>query len=68
MTDCVFYNFFNTINVPELTEIMCSIDNAIFNSYLPDEIFFSRESKNSKISTGDIKCTFCIKNLTGIIK
>lgn len=64
VTDCVFYNFFKTIDVPELTNIMCSIDNAIFNSYLPDEIFFSRESKNSKISTGNIKCTFCIKNLT----
>lgn len=42
VTKCMFFEFYNYMNTPELTKIMCSADNAIFNTYLPNEIVFER--------------------------
>ncbi len=42
VTSCLFFRFFKQMGCPELCTIMCAIDNAIFNSYLPNEIVFTR--------------------------
>jgi hypothetical protein len=63
VTRCVFYELFNALEVPELTGIMCSIDNAIFNTYLPDEVVFSRGVGNTILS-GKKECEFIIRKVT----
>jgi len=61
VTKCVFYEFFNYLNVPELTRIMCSIDNAIFNSYLPEKILFHRNGMNNRLIDGASECIFVME-------
>lgn len=62
VTRCMFYEFFNYLNVSELTKIMCSIDNAIFNSYLPEEITFHRSGIGNRMVDGADHCKFIIQN------
>jgi len=47
VTKCMFYSLFEKLGVPELTSTMCSVDNAIFNFYLPNSIVFSRTIGNT---------------------
>jgi hypothetical protein len=61
VTKCMFYEFFKYLDVPELTRIMCSIDNAIFNSYLPEKIIFHRNGINNRIADGALECMFIIE-------
>ena len=61
VTKCMFYEFFKYLEVPELTRIMCSIDNAIFNSYLPEKIIFHRDGINNRIADGASECMFVIE-------
>lgn len=61
VTKCVFHELFNYLNVPELTSIMCSIDNAIFNTYLPEELVFHRNGLNKTIFHGKKYCEFVIE-------
>lgn len=61
VTKCIFYDFFNYLGMPELTRIMCSIDNAIFNSYLPEKITFHRNGINNRIVDGASECMFVIE-------
>lgn len=60
MTRCMFYEFFKQMNTPELTTIMCAADNAVFNTYLPNEIVFER-GVGETIADGAAECHFCIK-------
>ncbi len=59
---CMFYNLFLHLGVPELTKIMCSIDNAIFNTYMPEELIFHRDSLANRIVDGRKECLFIIEN------
>jgi hypothetical protein len=61
VTRCLFYEFFDELNIPELTAIMCSVDNAIFNSYLPEELIFHRDGLNKTIVAGSKYCTFTVE-------
>jgi len=62
VTRCMFFEFFNMMNAPELTKIMCAADNAIFNTYLPNEIVFERKLGET-MPEGAKECSFCIKNM-----
>ena len=59
----MFFKLFEKLEVPELTSIMCSVDNAIFNFYLPNSIVFSRKIGNT-IFEGKKECDFSIKNFS----
>lgn len=61
VTRCAFYELFNFLNVPELTSIICSIDNAIFNTYLPEELIFHRNGLNKTMYHGNKYCEFVIE-------
>ena len=63
VTKCMFFKLFEKLEVPELTSIMCSVDNAIFNFYLPNSIVFSRKIGNT-IFEGKKECDFSIKNFS----
>lgn len=62
VTRCVFHELFTYLKVPELTSVMCSIDNAIFNTYLPEKLIFHRNGLNNTIPQGNEFCEFVIEN------
>lgn len=62
VTRCMFHELFTHLNVPELTTIICSIDNAIFNTYLPEKLIFHRNGLNKTIPEGNKYCEFVIEN------
>ncbi len=63
VTRCVFNELFRYLKVPELTSIFCAIDNAIFNTYLPEELVFHRNGLNNTIPQGNKYCEFVIENI-----
>lgn len=63
VTRCLFYELFTYLKVPELTSIMCSIDNAIFNTYLPEKLVFHRNGINKTLLQGNDYCEFVIENI-----
>lgn len=62
VTRCLFYELFDGLGVPELTTIFCSIDNAIFNSYLPEKLVFHRNGIDKTLVSGNSYCEFVIEN------
>lgn len=61
VTKCAFYELFYFLKVPELTKIFCSIDNAIFCSYLPEKVIFHRNGIGNTIANGNEYCEFVLK-------
>jgi hypothetical protein len=59
--NCMFYDFFSRAEIPELTTVMCSVDNAIFNVYLPEEVTFHRNGCGNRIADGAPSCHFVIE-------
>ena len=64
VTRCVFLELFTYLKVPELTSVMCSIDNAIFNTYLPEELIFHRNGLNKTMLQEHKYCEFVIEKKT----
>ena len=60
--NCMFKDEFAKLNMPELTGVMCAIDNAIFNTYLPDEVHFHRNGPSNTLIEGEKYCTFICEN------
>jgi len=58
VTRCMFHEFATAIGAPEMTPIICQIDNAMFNSYLPDRMIFDRGGPGKRIADGAPHCTF----------
>ena len=63
--NCLFHQFFSHIGAPELTRFMCATDNAIFASYLPEEVVFHRKGLRNTIAEGASECLFVIENRSG---
>lgn len=61
---CMFFELFTYLEVPELTSIFCAVDNAIFNTYLPEELIFHRNGLNRTMAQGYKHCEFVIENKT----
>jgi len=60
--NCMFKDEFTKLGMPELTTVMCAIDNVIFNAYLPDEVHFHRNGTGNTIIDGMRYCTFVCEN------
>lgn len=58
ITRCMFHEFAVYLGIPEMTPIVCQIDNAMFNSYLPDEMTFDRGFLGGRIADGQHECNF----------
>jgi len=52
ITRCMFHEFAVSLGIPEMTPIVCQIDNAMFNSYLPDQMIFDRGGAGRRIADG----------------
>lgn len=59
--NCMFHEVYTQLGVPELTGLMCAVDNAIFNTYLPDRITFHRNGIGNRIADGASACHFVIE-------
>ena len=60
--NCMFYNFYSSLGIPELTRTMCAVDNAIFNTYLPEKITFHRNGIGNRIVDGAAYCQFVMEH------
>ena len=58
ITRCRFHEFAISVGIPEMTPVVCQIDNAMFNSYLPDEMTFDRGLLGRRIADGKRECNF----------
>lgn len=58
ITRCLYHELTTAMGVPELTPVICQIDNAAFNSYLPDQVSFTRGGSGHRISDGAKECNF----------
>jgi L-2-amino-thiazoline-4-carboxylic acid hydrolase-like protein len=58
VTRCLYHELATSVGAPELTPVICQIDNAGFNSYLPDRLLFHRGGPNHRISDGSTECRF----------
>jgi hypothetical protein len=61
VTRCLYHELAKALGVPELTPIVCQIDNAAFNSYLPDQVLFHREGPKHRIADGAKECRFVLE-------
>jgi hypothetical protein len=57
-TFCMIHHFLSELGIPELTEPFCSLDNALYNSYLPNEMTFDRGGLGHTIEKGHPFCQF----------
>ncbi len=58
ITRCLYHEFALSLGIPEITPLVCQIDNAVFNSYLPDQVIFHRGGVNRRIADGNTECHF----------
>ena len=58
ITRCMYHELTTHLGIPELTTVVCQIDNAAFNSYLPDTVVFSRGGPGHRIADGKKECSF----------
>ncbi len=58
ITRCMFHELATSLGLPELTPVVCQIDNAMFSSYLPDEMTFDRGGLGRRIADGQRECNF----------
>lgn len=61
---CLHKGLFKQLGVPELTEIMCNVDNALYNIYCPDEVLFHRNGPGNTIFEGNEYCEFICEKRT----
>lgn len=56
--NCMFLEAFTLLGMSELTRVMCAVDNAVFNTYLPEKIVFHRRGVGNRIVDGAQYCSF----------
>ena len=66
VTRCLYHELAQSLGIPEITPIVCQIDNAGFNSYLPDEVIFHRGGPGHRISDGATECRFVWERVGGV--
>ncbi|MDC7224627.1 MAG: DUF6064 family protein [Spirochaetales bacterium] len=63
VTRCLFREFYTALGMAELTTLMCSVDNLIFNSYLPEKILFHRDGVGKRMIDGHPYCQFIMDHV-----
>jgi hypothetical protein len=58
ITRCLYHQLATSVGIPEVTPVVCQIDNAAFNSYLPDRVTFNRGGPSNRIADGNSHCRF----------
>ena len=55
---CIHSGLFKKLGVPEITKIMCNVDNALYNIYCPDQVVFHRNGIGNTIFEKNKFCEF----------
>ncbi|MBD3287152.1 hypothetical protein GF359_10760 [candidate division WOR-3 bacterium] len=63
---CTFWELCCYLEIPEATTLVCQVDNAFFNSYLPDEVKFSHGTPCSRLVDGASSCRFVFTRTIGL--
>jgi hypothetical protein len=58
ITRCLYHELATSVGVPEITPVICQIDNAAFNAYLPNRVIFHRGGPGNRIADGKSACRF----------
>ncbi|MEN6472465.1 MAG: L-2-amino-thiazoline-4-carboxylic acid hydrolase [Syntrophaceae bacterium] len=58
ITRCLFHELACSLGIPEITPLICQVDNAVFNSYLPEKMVFHRGRDKRRIADGAPACPF----------
>ncbi len=58
ITKCMYHELTTSLGIPEATQLICQVDNGVFNSYLPEEIVFHRNGLKRRIADGCSECHF----------
>jgi len=58
ITRCLFHELACSLDIPEITPVICQVDNAVFNSYLPEKMIFHRGNDKHRIADGSVFCPF----------
>jgi hypothetical protein len=58
VTRCLYHEQTTSLGVPEATPLVCQVDNALFNSYMPEKMIFHRDGLNRRIADGSRECHF----------
>jgi hypothetical protein len=58
ITRCLYHELATSVGIPEITAVICQIDNAAFNAYLPDRVIFHRGGPGHRIADGNRECRF----------
>jgi hypothetical protein len=58
VTNCLYHELAVSMGIPEVTSLICQVDNAVFNSYMPEKIIFHREGAGNRIADGRKECRF----------
>lgn len=61
VTRCLYHELATALGIPEITPIVCQIDNAAFGSYLPDRVLFHRGGPGHRIADGAPACRFVLE-------
>ena len=63
-TFCPWHDLLTKLDIPELTEAYCAIDNGLYNVYLPGEIVFHRGGIGKTIASGAPFCQYIYEHIT----
>jgi len=58
VTRCMYHELTQSLGIPEVTTLICQIDNAVFNSYMPERLIFHRGGVGKRIADGNECCHF----------
>jgi hypothetical protein len=61
VSKCMFHELYTQLGTPELTRLMCEVDNAIYNTYLPEQITFHRNGLGNRLADGAPECHFVLE-------
>jgi len=62
VSTCLFHDVYTRLGMPELTRLMCEVDNAIFGSYLPEQVTFHRNGLGNRLVDGAPACHFVLEH------
>jgi hypothetical protein len=62
VSTCLFHDVYTQLGMPELTRLMCEVDNAIFGSYLPEQVTFHRNGVGNRLVDGAQACHFVLEH------
>jgi hypothetical protein len=62
VSECMFHELYSQLGIPEMTRLMCEVDNAILNSYLPEEVTFHRNGLGNRLADGARACHFVLEH------